>query len=369
MRNSYRVACAVVLIGVLTVFGYAKETVSVDPFKPIERVPSQSYAPGMDNASPVPLIGDWEGTATVGDKTSPLAAQVIDLGAGEFRVNILDRFDERIPPTVVLSGKSEAEGKVNLAGKADQGEMKDTEWTASMSEKEFAGRFKGAKLGTFELKRVARLSPTLGAKPPKRATVLFDGKNMDEWIVAQSDQREPQPSRWKLLPTEAMQVAPGAGSIISKKKFLDHKIHLEFRTPFEPERRGQGRGNSGVYAQARYEVQVLDSYGLEGLDNECGGVYSVAKPRVNMCAPPLQWQTYDITFYAARFDSSGAKTRNARMTVIHNGVLIHDNVDVPNPTTASPDGSQQSPGGLYLQDHGNPVEYRNIWVVELPEGE
>jgi hypothetical protein len=133
-----------------------------------------------------------------------------------------------------------------------------------------------------------------------------------------------------------------------------------------PEARGQGRGNSGVYLQGRYEVQVLDSYGLEGLDNECGGIYQVAAPLVNMCAPPMQWQTYDITFRALLFDQAGNKKSDPCLTVIHNGVKIHDQVNVPGSTTAALGGNATKPGGIYLQDHGNLVQFRNIWLVELP---
>jgi hypothetical protein len=129
--------------------------------------------------------------------------------------------------------------------------------------------------------------------------------------------------------------------------------------------RGQGRGNSGVYLQNRYEVQVLDSYGLAGLDNECGGIYKIGRPRVNMCAPPGQWQSYDMTFKAARFNNAGNKTDKARLTVVHNGVTIHDDIEIPGPTGGALDGDESRPGGIYLQDHGNPVQFRNIWVVEL----
>lgn len=166
-----------------------------------------------------------------------------------------------------------------------------------------------------------------------------------------------------------MEVVPGTGDIMSRKKFTDFELHLEFRTPFMPAARGQGRGNSGVYLQGRYEVQVLDSYGLEGRDNECGGIYKVGAPLVNMCAPPLQWQTYDMTFYAPRFDEDGSKTENARLTVLHNGVKIHNDIEIPEPTGAAwdrVDDNLSQPGGIALQDHGNPVQYRNIWVLELP---
>jgi len=130
-----------------------------------------------------------------------------------------------------------------------------------------------------------------------------------------------------------------------------------------PTARGQGRGNSGVYIQGRYECQVLDSFGLEGEENECGGIYSIAKPAVNMCFPPLAWQTYDIDFTAAKFDEQGKKTKNARVTIKHNGVNIYDDMELPHGTPGWHEEGPE-PDALFLQNHGNPVAFRNIWVVE-----
>lgn len=176
---------------------------------------------------------------------------------------------------------------------------------------------------------------------------------------------------WKLVPGDALEpgyMEVGPGSIVSRAQFGDHRLHIEFRTPYKPDARGQGRGNSGVYVQGRYEVQVLDSYGLKGANNECGGIYSVKAPRVNMCAPPLQWQTYDITFRAPRFNKDGDKVKNARITVLHNGVNIHDDVELTvDGTTAAPWKGPARQGPIYLQDHGNPVQYRNIWVLPLAD--
>jgi hypothetical protein len=197
-----------------------------------------------------------------------------------------------------------------------------------------------------ELKKVERKSPTLGKKPPEGAIVLFDGKNTDAWQKARM--------------TDDGLLMQG---VTSKQNFGSHSLHIEFRLPYQPTARGQQRGNSGLYLQGRYEVQMLDSFGLEGKNNECGGIYTIAEPKVNMCFPPLAWQTYDIDYTAAEF-SGGKKTKNARVTVKHNGVTIHDNVELTHATTASPLKEGPEPGPVYLQDHGNPVRYRNIWVVE-----
>ena len=147
----------------------------------------------------------------------------------------------------------------------------------------------------------------------------------------------------------------------SKEQFDDHHLHIEFRTPFQPDDSGQKRGNSGVYLQGRYELQVLDSFGLTGENNECGGIYQIAKPSLNMCYPPLSWQTYDVDFNAAKYDATGQKTSNAKVTIRHNGVVIHDGLDLPKGTPGK-DPETNKPGPLFLQDHGNPVVYRNIWV-------
>jgi hypothetical protein len=141
-------------------------------------------------------------------------------------------------------------------------------------------------------------------------------------------------------------------------------MHIEFRLPWMPKARGQGRGNSGLYVTGRYEVQMLDSFGLAGADNECGGIYKVAEPKQNLCYPPLRWQTYDVDFTAAKFDAEGKKTANAKLTVKHNGYPIHENLEIPGPTGGARSSDEKGPGPVFLQDHSNPVRYRNIWVVK-----
>ena len=204
----------------------------------------------------------------------------------------------------------------------------------------------GNELG--ELKPVIRTIKSMGAKPPEGAKVLA---SVDDWEGA---------GRGEAKMTDGL-LHQGANS---KERFQDCHVHIEFRLPYAPQRRGQARGNSGIYLQGRYEVQMLDSFGLEGKHNECGGIYEIRDPDVNMCFPPLQWQTYDIQFTQAQFDDRGNKIANAKLTVRHNGVLIHENVEVPRTTRAAPVGKEgPTPGFLHLQDHGNPVRYRNIWVV------
>jgi len=312
-----------------------------------------------------PFMGDWQGSWKLDDQSDsgPLAAHVIAQGKEQYRVVFFDAFDTRTEPLGELEGRLGG-GKVSLTGWADS-EIGRLDLKGIIEGVKFNGAFEGqGESGTFELTKMIRLSPTLGAEPPAGAIVLFNGKNLRQW---EPTDKKPifKSVKWKRTKDGAMEVKKGAGSIVTKKKFTDFKLHVEFRTPFMPDKRGQARGNSGVYLQGRYEVQVLDSYGLEGVDNECGGIYKVGRPIVNMCAPPMQWQTYDITFHAPRFDNSGAKTKDASVTIVHNGVTIHDERKIPGPTGGALDNNAGEPGGIYLQDHGNPVQFRNIWLVEL----
>jgi hypothetical protein len=207
--------------------------------------------------------------------------------------------------------------------------------------------------------RVSRQSPTLGAEAPDNATILFDGTSTNAWDHGKISDG--------LLESGSQ----------TTQNFGDFQLHLEFRLPFKPETTpgSQDRGNSGIYSFNRYETQVLDSFGLDLDINSwkekpqsdpkqwCGCLYLFKLADTNMCFPPLTWQTYDIHFTAPRFDGD-KKIKNARITVIHNGVKIHDDVELPKGTGAGGSRKEIARGPIVLQGHGNPVRYRNIWIAE-----
>jgi len=293
-----------------------------------------------------PHMGDYRGKLGT---NAPVVAQVQALGDNNYSASIYKMFDTRDKALAVMPGKA-IDNAVIFKSDSGQGVIKNGEFT---------GKLAGKKRESFSMKKYVRRSPTLGKKPPKGAIVLFNGKSTDGWV-----HRNGKPCGWKLVDGTLEVTGGKGGDIVSTNVFGDHTLHIEFRTPFMPKARGQGRGNSGVYLQTRYEVQVLDSYALEGKNNECGGIYSVSAPKVNACYPPGQWQTYDIEFTAPRFDAAGKKTKDAYITVRHNGVLIQELVSLKGVTAAGVGGELTKPRGLLLQDHGNPVQYRNIWAVE-----
>jgi len=287
------------------------------------------------------LQGEFTGWLSA-PESSPRAAglQVVALGNGEFRAveypgglpgNGGDMRSRRI-----YSGQR---GTLRTAEFAGQGRRLQVHpWSAEV--RDASGRLLG------RLARVQRISRTLGARPPAGAQVLFLGRDAREFTKGNV--------------TYDHFLVAGADT---NDSFGDFSLHVEFRTPYMPGARGQGRGNSGVYLQERYEVQILDSFGLEGADNECGGLYKQRAPRLNMCFPPLIWQTYDIDFMAARFDPSGRKLSNARISARHNGVLIHDNTELIAKTGGGA-AEGPDPRPIRFQDHGNPVHFRNIWLVK-----
>jgi hypothetical protein len=286
--------------------------------------------------------------------TRKAEAKVVGEGGGSFRVVLTSEGEK--PLKVELTGKADGK-KVPLAGKAG-----DVEWKGMIEGGQ--SLVAESKDGKADLKWFVRKSPTEGEKPPAGAVVLLPfeaGKKtaLDAWTSLKGE-----PAPWTLLDDGAIQVK--GGNIRTKQEFTNVRVHVEFKNPYMPAASGQGRGNSGVYLQSRYEVQVLDSFGLAPKDNECGGIYSVGAPKVIASLPPERWQTYDITFHAPTV-VDGKITKPATITVVHNGIEIHKDVKIDHVTTAGVTGPIKSPAPLMLQDHGNPVQFRNIWLVELKD--
>ena len=187
--------------------------------------------------------------------------------------------------------------------------------------------------------------------------VLFDGTDLSHFT-----QQDGSPAQWKV---ENGTMTVTHGNIVSKETYGDAHIHVEWMEPDMPEATGQWKGNSGVYIQGCYELQVLDSWGIEPpQDNDCGGIYSIKAPRVNACKPPLEWQTYDIYLRAAKVEN-GTVTEPAIVTILQNGQVIHNNLILPHHTPGGVYDKVVAEGPLMLQDHGNPVTFRNIWVETL----
>jgi hypothetical protein len=249
-------------------------------------------------------------------------AQVVALGAGKFDVYFL---------TGGLPGAGwDTKGRLKVDAKTDGDKtmLVDKQWKGAFGDNSLEGT--APEDAPFMLKKVERKSKTLGDKPPEGALVLFDGKNADEWKGG------------KLVEENLLSCGTD-----SKRGIGAGKLHVEFRCPFQPKARGQGRGNSGVFVQG-VEIQVLDSFGLTGANNECGAFYGKQKPAVNMCLPPLSWQTYDVEMKEVAGDVIA--------TVWHNGVQVHENFVLKK--------GPIKPATIHLQNHGNPVMYRNIWFAE-----
>lgn len=293
-----------------------------------------------------PFQGEYVGQIGSGSESRKFGLQIIAIGNGKFRA---------VGYTGGLPGDGwdgEAPNRVEELGeRSDNTVTFNSKYGRGMIRNEMMAVFDAQGVQRGELQKVTRQSPTLGQNPPEGAIVLFDGSNVDAWEGG------------KLSDDKLLQQGT-----TSKRKFGSHKLHIEFRLPYQPKATGQGRGNSGLYLQGRYEVQMLDSFGLEGRDNECGGIYSVKAPDLNMCFPPLSWQTYDVEFTEAKYQQEKLVS-SPRVTVYHNGVKIHKNVELPGSrnTTAAPVAVGPERGPIYLQDHGSPVRYRNIWIVETAQ--
>ncbi len=199
---------------------------------------------------------------------------------------------------------------------------------------------------------------------PSDAIVLFDGSDLEAWVSS----KDSSAAAWTIHPDKIMLVKPGAGDIQTKSNFGSVQLHLEWSAPDIVQGEGQGRGNSGVFFQNKYEVQILDSYQNRTYSNgQATAIYKQHIPLANATKAPDQWQTYDIIFHAPVFDTEGTKTKSGSFTVIHNGVLVQDHIEILGSTEyiGPPKNEAHGEGPIKLQDHGNLVQYRNIWVRKL----
>jgi hypothetical protein len=307
--------------------------------------------------------GEYAGTLRNG---FPLAAQVIALGNGKFEGVLLPGglpgagWDEKARfhfKGETLDGSTRFIGihgeKLMFENRNFEGEIRGDVFRGR------ADMFRNAAAdASFTMRKVSRTSPTEGAPPPPGAIVLFGGSGVDEWVNGRI--------------IDGNLLAPGTES---KRHFRSVQIHVEFRTPFMPTAAGMARGNSGVYVKKEWEVQIVDSFGWDSENRKferlsgtarCAGIHEMVEPALNMSYPPLSWQTFDIEFTAARFDAAGNKIEPAMMTVRHNGVLVHDRYVLPpvGPGADPNKSKDKESGPLLLQDHRDPVRFRNVWAVE-----
>jgi len=199
--------------------------------------------------------------------------------------------------------------------------------------------------------------------PPSDAIVLFDGKDLSQWKSDNDGGR----AKWAVK--NGVATVNGTGGISTKQSFGDCQLHIEWAAPAEVKGEGQGRGNSGIFMQGRYEIQILDSYNnTTYYHGQAGAVYKQYAPLVNVCRKPGEWQAYDIIYHAPRFDSDGELLRPGTVTILQNGVLIQDHVDIMGPTARPGKPKYEAhplKQPLALQDHNNPVRFRNMWIREL----
>ncbi len=325
---------------------------------------------------PDAYTGNWAGTLQSGAREQPVHAAVIAY-KNRYEITLRADPDPRKAAIVVFNGIVQS-GELVLApaGNLDRPQSSAgqesgpapvaRQWQGRVKGDVMIGTFAGSEVGSFSLKKVPfQPSSTLGAKAPAGAVLLFDGTHLNAW---ESKQAPGDAIQWLITGAGALAVGSqregkkNKQDLRTKDNFGDYRLHLEFKLAHKPEATGQGRSNSGIIHLGLYETQILDSFGLHGRDNECGAIYKLREPDRNAGYPGGLWQTYDIEFKAPRFSAEGSKTADARTSVRLNGILIHDDVTVPKPTAG---GKETARGPIVLQDHGNPVQFRNIWVVKL----
>ncbi len=328
------------------------------------------------------LVGEYVGTikADKGNfRSNPQIAFLVFKEGDTYKVRIYQDLWKRAVPYESFELKAE-NGALKFENKGHY------KWTAEISNNKVVGKLTDKdKEVPFDVKfsvdKLERKSPTLGMPAPKNAVVLFDGKNLDEWRAANNMEmpwkiiKEGKDVCFEVAKKEVIENKNGkeekhmrGSDIVSKKKFKNFKLHIEFMIPDEMNKTlGQHRANSGVF-MGRFEVQILDSFGADGLWNECGALYKVLPPQINASLPPNQWQTYDIKYEAPKY-KNGKMIEFPEISVSHNGMQIHKEIKLTEGTEhegRNRDISRMGDGPveIKLQDHGNPIRFRNIWVVE-----
>ena len=347
-----RIPVAILLVGALGLAAGVCVRSSAAAKKAGKTAPKKAKKP-----KPVPL---WTPGAFMGEyagrfnpdcgRPMPATGQVVGLGGQKYKVLLASKPTGTDKP-VQIELSAVAKGTwMPLSGRVGR-----LSWSGMVADKRLKLGGKGMGGGVFELTYTVRKSPTEGAKPPAGAIVLLartDGKaSPGKWTN----------KSWKLLDGGVMQITKGDNFTVMKLR--DFRMHLEFRLPYEPDAGEQGRANSGVYIHERYEVQILDSFGLAALASGCASLYKQTAPKTNESFPPLAWQTYDIIFRGPRLGPDGKLIAAPRITLRHNGVLVHDDRELPEPTGAARKQGHVEANRLKLQDHGHPVQFRNIWAV------
>lgn len=307
------------------------------------------------------VLGDYDGvwSARDGQKGRALG-QIRSLGNGQYDgFVVLERGRKQVAMFRLASSEGNAESGLKLvSGPVPHrrgGELlPQLDAQAAIRESTLRGTFAGdLGGGVFDTKRVQHISPSEGAKPPTGGQILFGGKASDQWISFP----------WRILSDGSMESR--GENLVARDRMTDFRLHVEFRLPHLPNERGGQRANAGVYLQSLYEVQILDSFGLPIPQmGDCGGISGVKGPEKNVCLPPGRWQTFDITYHEQK--TKGQVAAQPLITVVHNGVMVQKSVRIPDAQIGKGTGGANPGGGfLMLAYQGQPVQFRNIWVLPL----
>lgn len=321
-------------------------------------------------------LGVWKGRGGMGGKN---VAEICGLGNGEYQATFT-AYDSGEQDKGVFSfsinGSSVSDDKVVFTQEINLGLLGAFSFEAEVENGKLLGKYSNGNRyqGTMELKRIEKKPESVGTKPLPGAVVLFDGSSLDQWTTLGKPAGGWTIKDGSLIAPKWETASGGTGHLAMKVPLNDAQMHLEFRVPYLPEKRGQERGQGGVFLWGRYELQIVDSFGFArpknssnefADDDAAGAIYKRHAPKEQPALPPGEWQAFDITMRAAKRDATGAVTQPAEVTVFFNGAAIHERVELTEPTEQAPLADSQEPAGLVLQNAGQAVEYRNVWYVSL----